>query len=224
MDAFTRVMNLALDGPSRLFSILPTFPGYSPAVVAAGYIFFHVFNYNATAQLEYRTKIFTKALGKNAVYVYAVYLVTSGMIRHHYVMRAIHADAGTLEVLPEPYRTIVGLSLIIFGSVINLWAIQTLGIKGIYNGDSFGFLFDAPVTNGIYRYISDPQYLGTGALFLGNAIQQSSKAGYGLASLTYIVYTLSVRYIEGPHMQRMYAAKHTRSAKSARPGLKKKAK
>lgn len=64
-------------------------------------------------------------------------------------------------MLPSPFKEPVGGALVAFGAIINLWAIQTLGIKGIYNGDSFGFLFDAPVTTGVYRYFSDPQYLGT---------------------------------------------------------------
>ncbi len=37
---------------------------------------------------------------------------------------------------------------------------KALGLKGMYNGDSFGYLMDARVTSGPYKYFTDPQYVG----------------------------------------------------------------
>ncbi len=53
----------------------------------------------------------------------------------------------------------------------------------MYNGDSFGYLFDAPVTDGPYQYFNDPQYVGTTVAFIGSAIYYRSILGFGKLSL-----------------------------------------
>jgi Phospholipid methyltransferase len=47
----------------------------------------------------------------------------------------------------------VGGGFFVYGVLLNLWTLQALGIKGMYNGDSFGHLMDAPVVNGPFRYV-----------------------------------------------------------------------
>ncbi|KAF9342246.1 hypothetical protein BGX34_008506, partial [Mortierella sp. NVP85] len=66
----------------------------------------------------------------------------------------------------------------------------------MYNGDSFGFLFDAPVVNGPYRYFSDPQYVGTSLSLAGTAIYYQSVTGYVLAIDMYIIFWISVMFFE----------------------------
>ncbi|KAF9368890.1 hypothetical protein CPB97_004171 [Podila verticillata] len=77
----------------------------------------------------------------------------------------------------------------------------------MYNGDSFGFLFDAPVTDGPYQYMSDPQYVGTTLSLVGTAIYYQSIVGYVLAADMYIIFWVSVLFFEGPHMKRIYSNK-----------------
>ncbi|KAG0254773.1 hypothetical protein BG011_005534, partial [Mortierella polycephala] len=55
----------------------------------------HVANYNFTARFEYNTHGFTKVIGKNAIYVYAVYLVLSALVRDHFIHLAVAPDAGS---------------------------------------------------------------------------------------------------------------------------------
>jgi len=79
----------------------------------------------------------------------------------------------------------------------------------MYNGDSFGFLFDTPVTGGPYRFLSDPQYVGTTMAALGSSIAYRSVNGFVLAIVIGFTFYLSVKFVEGPHLRRIY-----RNAKS----------
>jgi methylene-fatty-acyl-phospholipid synthase len=110
--------------------------------------------------------------------------------------------------------------LLVGGFLLNLWTLKALGIKGMYNGDSFGFLFDAPVTNGPYVYFNDPQYVGTTAACIGSAIYYRSHTGLCtespcvsltilsvLAAFMGVVFYISVTFVEGPHMAKIYSNK-----------------
>ncbi|KAI1321808.1 hypothetical protein EDD11_000084 [Mortierella claussenii] len=167
----------------------------------------HVANYNITARFEYNTHKFTKIIGKNAIYFYAVYLVLSALIRDHFIHLAVGPDAGSFVIFPATVATVVGALCFVLGAGLNLWTLNSLGIKGMYNGDSFGFLFDAPVEDGPYKYMSDPQYVGTTLSLIGTAIYYQSIVGYVLAADMYIIFWISVLFFEGPHMKRIYSQK-----------------
>jgi len=77
----------------------------------------------------------------------------------------------------------------------------------MYNGDSFGHLFDAPVTGGPYQYFNDPQYVGTTLAMVGSTVYYRSLVGFAVAVVMGIVFWVSVRFVEGPHMQRIYSQK-----------------
>eukprot|EP01027_Heterolobosea_sp_BB2_P009337 GEZU01013773.1.p2 GENE.GEZU01013773.1~~GEZU01013773.1.p2 ORF type:complete len:104 (+),score=31.71 GEZU01013773.1:27-314(+) len=79
--------------------------------------------------------------------------------------------------------------------------------KGMYNGDSFGWIMDAPVTTGPYVYFNDPQYVGTTLALLGYAVQYQSLVGYVLTVCMGVVFWISVKFVEGPHMHRIYSNK-----------------
>ncbi|KAF9941062.1 hypothetical protein BGZ67_005920 [Mortierella alpina] len=167
----------------------------------------HVANYNVTARFEYNTHRFTKTIGKNAIYVYAVYLILSALVRDHFIHLAVAPDAGSFVILPASIATVLGAVCFVSGALLNLWTLKSLGIKGMYNGDSFGFLFDAPVEDGPYKYMSDPQYVGTTLSLVGTAIYYQSIIGYVLAVDMYIIFWISVLFFEGPHMKRIYSQK-----------------
>jgi methylene-fatty-acyl-phospholipid synthase len=172
-------------------------------VTAIWAIVLHVVNYNATAQIEHHTRIFTKILGKNAVYYYAVYLVVSALVRDHFIQIALQSDSHSLSV----DLVFVGQILFGVGVAMNLWTLKALGIKGMYNGDSFGHLMDAPVTTGPYRYLNEPQYVGTTICLVGSALHYKSIVGLYLSVIMYAVFMISVVFVEGPHMRRLYSKK-----------------
>merc|ERR1719378_1520218 len=180
------------------------------SLIAASAIVLHVAHYNASAHVEHATRIYTKVLGRNAVYFYAVLLIVCALVRDHFIYIALHADEASLP-LDESIAGILSKVLIAAGVLLNLWTFQVLGIKGMYNGDSFGFLMDAPVTHGPFAYLSDPQYVGTTMALLGAAVQYRSVVGMALTVLMGAVFHLSTTYIEGPHMMRLYGAKDKKS-------------
>ncbi|KAG0256977.1 hypothetical protein BGZ95_005354 [Linnemannia exigua] len=179
----------------------------APCQVAILAMILHVANYNVTARFEHNTRGFTKVIGKNAIYFYAVYLILSALIRDHFIHLAVAPDAGSLILLPASIATVLGAVCFVSGALLNLWTLKSLGIKGMYNGDSFGFLFDAPVEDGPYKYMSDPQYVGTTLSLVGTAIYYQSVIGYVLAIDMYIIFWISVMFFEGPHMRRIYSKK-----------------
>jgi methylene-fatty-acyl-phospholipid synthase len=176
-------------------------------IIAIAAIVLHVLNYNFTARLEHHTRIFTKIIGKQAVYYYAVYLIVSALIRDHFIQVALANDAGTFVNNLNVPSYYIFIAFFGFGVGLNLWTLSALGIKGMYNGDSFGFLMDAPVTSGPYRFFSDPQYVGTTFSLVGSAFYYESTHGLILAVVLYLVFNISVELLEKPHMNRLYAAK-----------------
>jgi len=171
------------------------------AVVAS---LLHVVNYNATAHLEHRTRIFTRIIGRHAVYCYAVYLVLSALLRDYFINQAVAASQNTLVLFSPHVAFFLGGALFVGGFLLNLWTLKALGIKGMYNGDSFGFLMKELVTDGPYAYFNDPQYVGTAGAFLGAAIYNQSLNGYVIAVAVGIIFYLSAKFVEGPHMAQIY--------------------
>eukprot|EP01118_Nematostelium_gracile_P019305 TRINITY_DN890_c0_g1_i2.p1 TRINITY_DN890_c0_g1~~TRINITY_DN890_c0_g1_i2.p1 ORF type:complete len:122 (-),score=24.52 TRINITY_DN890_c0_g1_i2:133-498(-) len=110
--------------------------------------------------------------------------------------------------LDQSIANVVGGLLFFGGIALNLWTLKALGIKGMYNGDSFGFLFDAPVTGGPYQYFNDPQYVGTVAAMVGSALYYRSLLGLALSLEMALVFYVSVKFVEGPHMNRIYSQKN----------------
>lgn len=122
---------------------------------------------------------------------------------------------------------LIGQVLFVSGIALNLWTLKALGIKGMYNGDSFGWLMESPVrynfrfsfflilffdsqlyfqvTDGPFQYFQDPQYVGTSIALLGSALYYQSYHGVWLAVWTYFIFSLSVFVVEAPHMDRIYA-------------------
>ncbi|KAJ3149513.1 hypothetical protein HDU86_006918 [Geranomyces michiganensis] len=186
---------------------LPEFTFAPLVVVAAIAIVLHVANYNATAQLEHHTRIFTKIFRSPAVYIYALYLVGSALVRDHYIMQAIETDANSYVLFTRDMSELIGHALIAIGVLLNIWTLKALGIKGMYNGDSFGYLMSAPVTSGPYRLFSDPQYVGTTLALLGYAVKFQSLRGYVLTAIMYATFWVSVKFVEGPHMKLLYGSK-----------------
>ncbi|EFA86829.1 phospholipid methyltransferase family protein [Heterostelium album PN500] len=190
----------------------------SELIVALISIVLHVANYNATAQYEYTTRTFTKVaiaekinfilIGKNTIYYYAVYLIASALVRDHFIDVAIRADRFGVEMFPDEFATLLGNSCFIFGILLNIWTLYCLGIKGMYNGDSFGHIMDAPVTGGVYQYFNDPQYVGTTISCLGYAIRYQSINGFICTAAMGLVFYISVKFVEGPHMNRIYENKN----------------
>jgi phosphatidylethanolamine/phosphatidyl-N-methylethanolamine N-methyltransferase len=178
----------------------------------------HVLNYNLTARIEHKTRLFTRILGNNAVYYYAIFLIASAGLRDFYIERVLAADAGSmlnylqidghfLGLNFDQLVKIYGTILFGLGVLLNLWTLKALGIKGMYNGDSFGFLMDSPVVDGPYELMDEPQYVGTTLALIGSSFYYQSVQGLYLSALMYITFMISVMVLERPHMIELYSQK-----------------
>ncbi|KAI8826572.1 phospholipid methyltransferase-domain-containing protein [Fimicolochytrium jonesii] len=195
---------------------LPTFAKVPIAAIAAIAIVLHVANYNATAHLEYRKRYFEKIFGRGAaIYIYAVYLILSALVRDHYVMQAVESDVNSLVLFPHNLASTISKFLIFFGVFLNLWTLKALGVKGMYNGDSFGHYLPKRVEDGPYLLFDHPQYVGTTLALLGYAVKFQSMVGYALTALLYGVFMVSAYKIEDPHMRRIFAEKDKKEALAA---------
>eukprot|EP01112_Ceratiomyxa_fruticulosa_P024095 TRINITY_DN957_c0_g1_i1.p1 TRINITY_DN957_c0_g1~~TRINITY_DN957_c0_g1_i1.p1 ORF type:complete len:203 (-),score=31.35 TRINITY_DN957_c0_g1_i1:36-644(-) len=173
--------------------------------VAAAVIVLHVANYNLTAHLEYHTRIFTKLIGKHAIYFYAVYLMISALFRDHIMNETIVASSEQFILFPQEQAEVIGKLLFLLGVGLNLWTLKALGIKGMYNGDSFGWLMNEPVTGGPFQYFSDPQYVGTTIAALGHAVTHQKTVGYLLTLVLGLTFYFSAKFVEAPHMNYIYS-------------------
>ncbi len=152
------------------------------------------------------------------MYYYAIYLLISAAIRDKFMNDAIMADQGSLDMLSTEISKTVGSVMFFIGIFLNLWTLSALGVKGMYNGikifylgDSFGFLMDSIVTTGPFVYLDDPQYIGTSIASLGASFYYKSVVGLKLTLIMYIVFKVSAKYIEGPHLKTLYGKRKTRS-------------
>ncbi|KAM9987733.1 hypothetical protein ACTFIZ_003087 [Dictyostelium cf. discoideum] len=177
----------------------------SDLIIAFVAIVLHVVNYNVTAQFEYKTRYFTKLFGKNTIYYYAVFLIISALIRDHFINVAVLSDKDSIILFPTEIANMIGDSCFIFGILLNIWTLKALGIKGMYNGDSFGYIMDSPVTGGPYQFFSDPQYVGTTIAALGVAIRNQSIYGFLCTILVGIVFYISATFVETPHLKNIYS-------------------
>ncbi|TPX36913.1 hypothetical protein SmJEL517_g01088 [Synchytrium microbalum] len=193
-------------------AFLPQFDNKTAIYVSAAAIFCHVMFYDMMALIEYNTHIMTRLLGKNAVYYYSALIFTNSLIRDYYALKSMEVDAGSFDVLDPTIALYVGTTLVTVGLLLNLEVLRLLGIRGMYNGDSFGFLFDQPFVDGVFR-IPDPQYTGAAMAFFGYAIKTRSLVGLGLAMVASLTYIVSVTFIEGPHLVRIYSERKTKSSK-----------
>lgn len=94
--ALLEAQSLVLLNWTLFTDLLPPFDEYSPKLVAISAIVLHVLFYNFIARLEYNTKLFTRVFSGLAVYLNALLLIVSALIRDHYVIKVILADAGSV--------------------------------------------------------------------------------------------------------------------------------
>jgi len=69
---------------------------------------------------------------------------------------------------PSPLRFLVGIPLVVIGTLLLTWGIRVLGTENT-SGSAAGF-----VINGPYRFTRNPQYLGDMILFVGLSLCANS--------------------------------------------------
>ena len=157
-------------------------------------VFWMVFNlvcWIVIPQLEYRYNIISRFTNKDkgiANDFFAFSLIQTGALRSLYfenaIKESIKIEYGPYAILVE----ILSAIMIVSGFIIIMMTFARMGIRGMYFGDYFGFLFKEKITAFPFSHLNDPQYFGTTTLFTGYSLFYHSPAGLVLTVLTYLLY------------------------------------
>jgi phosphatidylethanolamine N-methyltransferase len=143
--------------------------------------------------LEFRYKLLSKLFGGKMTIAsdfLSYVLIYLGAIRNHYFSKAIRknvqVDFGYIEI------PIIGASYIfmLIGLILVFFSFYRLGLRGMYFGDHFGFLFQQRITEFPYDYFENPQYVGTTTFFIALSIRHGSPAGVLITILLYLFYRI----------------------------------
>ena len=79
---------------------------------------------------------------------------------------------------------------VIFGLVLVAMSFYRLGLRGMYFGDHFGFLFKEKITQFPYNYFPNAQYVGTTATMIGYSLIKHSAFGIFISMFIYGQYQI----------------------------------
>lgn len=143
--------------------------------------------------LQFKYKLLSKFTGNDegkACDFLAYFLIYVGTLRNHTfnecVNKNIRVDYGYFEI---PIQIISYLAMV-FGLTIVAFSFYRLGLRGMYFGDHFGFLFSEKILSFPYNYFDNPQYVGTTCFFLGFSCAFHSPAGVFITIVMNVLYRI----------------------------------
>jgi len=135
-------------------------------------------------------------------------------MRNHAINEMINKNKlisfGNFEIPMQ----ILAYSMMLFGLVLVVFSFYRLGLRGMYFGDHFGFLFKEKITSFPYNYFPNAQYVGTTWFFVGFSIAFHSVAGIFMSLFIYMLYQI-LNVIESRKLVIFYPAEKEDSTKSS---------
>lgn len=168
--------------------------------------FLNFFMWMLVPHFEFRYNIlsrFMKGDKARACDFLSFFLIQTGALRNlafnEAINQGIKISYGKFDLPLE----IIGATMIAAGALLIIITFYRMGIRGMYFGDHFGFLFDEKITAFPFSHLDNPQYVGTTTFFVGCALYYHSPAGAFLAGLTYILYSI-LNVVEGRKLVEFY--------------------
>lgn len=157
--------------------------------------------------LQYKYKLISKLVGNDmekAADGLAFLLIHIGTFRNYAFTEAIFSnkrhDFGQYNIL----FIILGVLVLIFGSILWITSLLKLGLRGSYFGDHFGFIFNRKVESFPFNILENPQYTGSKLFLLGQSIIFRSITGLVLTLTTSLLYSFLFFAFEKKNMKKIY--------------------
>jgi phosphatidylethanolamine N-methyltransferase len=160
---------------------------------AVGYSFLCFLSWIILPELQFRYKLLSKLTAGDqgiACDFLAYFLIYTGTLRNKAINDAI-ASSGSLNygIFEIPVLAISYI-MFLFGLMLVAMSFYRLGMRGMYFGDHFGFLFKEKITQFPYNYFPNAQYVGTTSSLIGYSLAQHSLVGILIAFIIYILYEI----------------------------------
>lgn len=161
--------------------------------------------------LQFKYKLLSKITGGDegkACDFLAYFLIYTGTIRNHAINEMINKNKtisyGNFEIPMQ----ILSYAMMAFGLVLVVFSFYRLGLRGMYFGDHFGFLFKEKIVSFPYNYFPNAQYVGTTWFFIGFSLAFHSLAGVFIAVVVYLLYQI-LNLVESRKLEIFYPTHQT---------------
>lgn len=173
-------------------------------------IFFSILSvlvWGVLPHLQYKYKIISKFFNNDmekAADFLAFLLIHIGTFRNYAFTESIfnnkRFDFGELNII----SSIIGISILLFGSLLWITSLLKLGLRGSYFGDHFGFLFKKRIESFPFNILENPQYTGSKLFLLGQSILFRSLTGLFMTFAISILYSFLFFVFEKKNMKKIY--------------------
>ena len=141
--------------------------------------------------LQFKYKLLSRFLGNDegrACDFLSYFLIYTGTLRNHAFNEAVNNNKQLNYGKFEIPIVILCYATMIFGLTLVFFSFYRLGMRNMYFGDHFGFLFKEKITTFPYNHFENPQYVGTTCFFLGFSLAFKSPAGVFITLVMNILY------------------------------------
>jgi len=142
---------------------------------------------------QFKYKLLSKLTGGDegkACDFLSYFLIYTGTIRNHAINEMINKNKTISYENFEIPMQIISYAMMAFGLVLVVFSFYRLGLRGMYFGDHFGFLFKEKIISFPYNYFPNAQYVGTTWFFVGFSLAFHSVAGVFVSTVIYLLYQI----------------------------------
>jgi phosphatidylethanolamine N-methyltransferase len=167
-----------------------------------------IFSLYIFPQLQYKYKLLSRMtnndMGRAADFL-AYFLIHIGTFKNYAFFEALFTNKR-IDVNDWYYYSIfpIGVLLIVVGVTLVIFSFHRLGLRGMYFGDHFGFLFNKKIDQFPYNYLENPQYVGTNLVYVGLSFTFRSVAGMFLSLFMIVMYRIFWLFIEKKKLKKFY--------------------